>query len=739
MEQLELAVVWSRVSKIGGDNSTKFSQTFKNAKEYCEGKGENRTGKKFRLHNHHYKMEGSAFQKDIRDGSEMKEIRGKIKDGTWQKPVNLIMANADRLDRREVENSLTDLLALAKEGFVIHEMKSGQTLDLWNKKENPNQFIMDVMYFMMVLQRAYEESLTKSKRAKDAHRARRENTIETELDGKTFRNSYNFSRPKWIKGWNEKKNIWEVDENEAFKIIHIFKQLLLGKTANQTSKELNELAKKDPRYKYYVYGRKAEDIEGDVERKAGERFWTTQILKSYYDNEGVTGTLTFNSKAKESKKVRVENYYPSIISKEEFIEVRNIVKSRARTGRVPYDQSIFGYLTKCYYCRQKEGLPSPQVRRKDFRNPDRYFFQCLQATMVKDCCSYSKFFEDKLQNVFLKYLEEVDLAKLLLPESGNKVENISNLITDINKQIYDLELEKKNLVVAVSTAPNVVELASKLNQCQDKLNDLEGHRANLEMEKDSVSNFAFTKKDQKEIANLDKLVQDKDNILKINMKLRRIINSIELAPNGLLINDPLSRGNYDLGRKKNRGELYGNKFPAFTINFKNGATRTIIFSYENEENALSIWKNGNNITYDGGFAFGVRRKMMAGDLDFLLRGVDDEAKKEAIRKSYEELKNVQDMFDSDEYKSGFSKEFYDTPEGKEFKAGGSDYIKNEVTKDTIREFIKENGGLVEGSKVCVRCNEKKSFEDFYKDSRKKDGRFSHCKKCDSLRNKGRKR
>ena len=42
------------------------------------------------------------------------------------------------------------------------------------------------------------------------------------------------------------------------------------------------MAKKDPRYKYYVYGRKAEDIEGDVERKAGERFWTTQILKSYY-------------------------------------------------------------------------------------------------------------------------------------------------------------------------------------------------------------------------------------------------------------------------------------------------------------------------------------------------------------------------------------------------------------------------------------------------------------------------
>ena len=280
MDQLELAVLWSRVSKKGGDNSTKFSQTFKNAKEYCEGKGENKTGKKFELHKNHYKHLGSAFHEDIREGDAMREIRQKVKDGTWKKPVNLIMANADRLDRREVENSLTDLLTLGKEGFVIHEMKSGQTLDLWNKKENPNQFIMDVMYFMMVLQRAYEESLTKSKRAKDAHRARREQTLDLELDGTKFKNTYKFSRPKWIKSWNENKSIWEVDEAETFKIKYIFKKLLLGKTTHSICIEMNELAKSDSRYQFLVYGRKADQVEGGVERKAGQRFWKTQEDRS---------------------------------------------------------------------------------------------------------------------------------------------------------------------------------------------------------------------------------------------------------------------------------------------------------------------------------------------------------------------------------------------------------------------------------------------------------------------------
>ena len=53
--------------------------------------GTNKPKENFCLFEKHYKHVGTAFNKDIRDGKEMREIVGKIKDGTFQKPVILLL------------------------------------------------------------------------------------------------------------------------------------------------------------------------------------------------------------------------------------------------------------------------------------------------------------------------------------------------------------------------------------------------------------------------------------------------------------------------------------------------------------------------------------------------------------------------------------------------------------------------------------------------------------------------
>jgi hypothetical protein len=432
----ERAVLFNRVSTSSQYDKKKFEATRRQAEEYCNGG--NRQDKFYRLEKEQFIHVGSAFKEDIREGEVMQRIIGNMEDGTWDKPCHLVIANADRLDRQDALESVSNLSYLCKLGFVLHDLHSGTVLD---KRDHDQMGAL--IYFVVCLQRAYDESLSKSVRMKTIHQRKRQKAIEAVnaqnpiFMGRTF--------PKWLTGWDRKKEQWKIDDGEVFKIKYVFSKLADGWTASGLVRELNELARDDKRYAFTVYSK------GRKRKAMRNTLWTVGTLKRLYGNDAVLGRFYFckTVDGKRTKMVDDEtgkflmlpDYYPRIVDDETFTKVQQLVAGRVLTGRVPYRPSVFTHLAKCGYCRNLDGNLVSTARResKMVRGDPYYSFACISNGKLPGHCTSGLSYEADLQAVFLRYLKEVDLAALLRPESGGRAQDLKRRIA---KEKTDLSTKK---------------------------------------------------------------------------------------------------------------------------------------------------------------------------------------------------------------------------------------------------------------------------------------------------------
>ena len=577
---METAVLFSRVSKKEQASDSKFERTLKQAQEYCIGGVMNKTGKTFKLHPHHFIHVGSAFHEDIRKSEAIEEIINLIDMKVLTKPVHLLVANTDRIDRRSLNKSLGSLTALCEHGIILHELRSGTVLDLVSESEDQSQIMMSVMYFIITLIRANDESESKSKRSRDVHRERKARAMA----GDDF--SYGGRLPRWIEKFDEKTKKWVLKKDEVFKIKYIFDQLAKGVTAYKLSKKLTELSKKDKRFQY-------------INGKGIPSNWDAQTIKNLYTNRGVLGIKTFGESKGEIEEV--ENYYPPIVDHGLYNQVMDVLRSRMHKGKEPYEPSIFIYLCRCFYC-DKAQVPSNSLRRRVERKrvtgPGRYyFFTCGGAMYQTRSCTHSRIKEHDLENVFLKFLGEIDISKILSPQNSARSVEIQNSINSLLESKNKLEINKKNLLkVLDGLTVDVADISRKLSSVENKLISLDAELVELEVEQSGLSSSNFTPKDQKQLLSF-KNDTDEETIIKINQKLRRIIKWIELAPNGLPKKNSLKR-QVGIAVENKRHLLYGTEFPAMVIRFKNGASRTIIWQRKNINNVLCVYNEDDNYMVD---------------------------------------------------------------------------------------------------------------------------------------------
>ena len=111
IEDMEQAVLFSRVSSKSQVSKAKFEQTLNKAKDYCKGGYANKTGEKYMLCEKQFIHVGSAFSKDIREGDAMQEILQNLDKGKFKKPLHVIFANATDVTVQEQASSAACILA----------------------------------------------------------------------------------------------------------------------------------------------------------------------------------------------------------------------------------------------------------------------------------------------------------------------------------------------------------------------------------------------------------------------------------------------------------------------------------------------------------------------------------------------------------------------------------------------------------------------------------------------------
>lgn len=258
----------------------------------------------------------SAYhQQHVKSGALGVFLRA-IEDGRVPDGSVLIVEGLDRLSRAEPLQAQAQLGQIVNAGITVVTASDGKTYSRQRLKENP----MDLVYSLLVMIRAHEESDTKSKRVKASIRRLCENWIAGTYRGRIRQGK----DPHWLR---ETESGWEfIPEREA-----AVRRVLA----------------------MYQDGMGGLKIMEALERDG------IQFLPNGLNNSQQVYRLIKQNALMGSKEVSVDgelyllpNYYPALLSQEEWNELQRLAAENGRRrvkGDLPHVITGIG-ITTCGYC-----------------------------------------------------------------------------------------------------------------------------------------------------------------------------------------------------------------------------------------------------------------------------------------------------------------------------------------------------------------------------------------------------
>lgn len=241
-----------------------------------------------------------------------------VDDGKVEPGSVLIVEGLDRLSRAEPLTAQAQLSQIINAGVTVVTAADNKLYSRQSLKANP----MDLIYSLLVMIRAHEESETKSKRAKSAI----ESQCQRWIAG-TFRGNIRVGKdPSWVR-WNG--SAFELVEPEASKMRLIVKLHLQGYGGHRIAQVLESHG-----YAQTIQTRNATCLAERMRLRA-------HLL---------IGTRIVTANGSE---YRLDNYYPALISQNDYNEIVSGYNKPAARGRAASVPSIFtGHngLFRCGYC-----------------------------------------------------------------------------------------------------------------------------------------------------------------------------------------------------------------------------------------------------------------------------------------------------------------------------------------------------------------------------------------------------
>ncbi|MDR6392233.1 recombinase family protein [Paraburkholderia phenoliruptrix] len=258
----------------------------------------------------------SAFhQKHVKQGALGTFLRA-VEDGRIPAGSVLVVEGLDRLSRAEPILAQAQLAQIVNAGITVVTASDGREYNRESLKAQP----MDLVYSLLVMIRAHEESDTKSKRVKAAIRRQCQNWIAGTRRG-VIRNGKD---PHWTRLADGR---FEIDPERAGAVrlaIEMFKQ---GHGAVRTVRTLTE---------------RGLSLSNDGNNNS------TQLYK-IIRNRALIGEKTL---AVDGEEYRLEGYYPPLLNVDEFAELQHFADQRGRRkgkGEIPGIITGLG-ITYCGYC-----------------------------------------------------------------------------------------------------------------------------------------------------------------------------------------------------------------------------------------------------------------------------------------------------------------------------------------------------------------------------------------------------
>jgi len=429
---------------------------------------------------------------------------GKIEPGSF-----LIVESLDRLSRETVINALEQFTTLIRNGIKIVTLQDNM---LYSKETIENSY-SQLLISISIMSRAFEESLTKSKRLKAAWDNKR-TKLTTENKKLTSK------APAWLK-LNKKNQTFELIPERADIVLRIFREYLAGKGVVTISKQFNK-----------------EGLENWGKQKNG---WHRSYIQKILHSKAVLGEFQPGKMVSEKNLPAgepIKNYFPPLISHDDFFRVKEkLIQNTTFKGKTGNLHSLFTRLVKCAYCGSNVVFLNKGSTQKGGK-----YLSCSKADLAMGCNSKPIKY-DPFEKTILEFCIGLNISDLL-DAKGNQSE-ISALLNhqkSISGELNSLEAEKKNLLSAISQSPDEtvqVQLMENLQGRNDSIKNLQAEGLDIDRKlkalstiKEDTATKLFGLKTFYETLNSANYQERIDLRIKIRSKLRELIDYIEIFPNG---------------------------------------------------------------------------------------------------------------------------------------------------------------------------------------------------------------
>ena len=314
--------------------------------------------------------------------------------------------------------------------------------------------------------------------------------------------------PYGYKKSTTQKNKLEIDENISYIVERIFELYSQGNGLQKVSNILDEQGIEPPS-KY-------------LNQKHQRTTWSPKTIRAMLINEAYIGNTVQNKSANisykvkkrkpknESEYIRVENTHQAIISKELFIKVQEILKSKKSLSTPKHNELLKG-LIFCHNCgrqlricyrgkKEKIGyIDCSLARGKDRKcrtcNYNYNKFENKVISSVKDICST---YCDK-NALKMIYEKNKDSYGSLIEKENKVLININNKLNDISKKLDKMYLDNLNEVI---TNEDYFRYSKSFIEEREKIKK---EKANIEEKIKSLENKMQINKTKE---NVDKIIEN---------------------------------------------------------------------------------------------------------------------------------------------------------------------------------------------------------------------------------------
>ncbi len=423
---------------------------------------------------------------------------GAVKAGSY-----LLVESLDRLSRAEVMTALNQFTSILSKDISIVTLADNRVYT----KDSIND-IGNLMYSLMVMSRAHEESLTKSRRLSAAWENKRQKARD---NGQKL--------TKTCPAWVELKNdIFHIIPERVEVVKQIFQMALDGLGYVSITKRLNLVH--TPTF--------------DACGKSSNGWYCSYVVR-ILKNPSVFGQFTphIYVDGKRVPQEPIENYFPEVINQQVYYAVQAAITARrGKGGEVGKRVNILANILKCGKCGNSAIRLNKSGKQASL---DKYYkwvaVVCDSGRRGVTDCGHHPWKLDELEKAILDELSELDINSILDNKAKDQsLKMLKQNIESLTEQITTTQNQRTRLIDALADGDTGLSaITDRIRALTKQEQDLTDAKEILTQEYDVESHrLGAMTRSVDEIKRLTDQLDDNDIRIKLQTEVRRLVNKVVL-------------------------------------------------------------------------------------------------------------------------------------------------------------------------------------------------------------------